>query len=617
MVLRVRFGLLLRMALVAVTTGLLISCFSSPFQFELNLRVLFFRTSPVGSSVPRRNHGFGQGSSWDSEPGGLASEWYHANRRWFSQPDSAVDRALCASEVVVPIDSYSVVLPPTATTTSTTTGSSNSSSSSSSSSSTDSSAAIPLPQHCPTHLAVNGSLQYSKHTTLPRAHDYDRLRWSSVAEVNHGLARDADETAEVFTVISTPMKPAVCFLVESAVRMGYSMTLLTVPSNHWSKHEKQRRTVLYGKLRRSQILRSLGLPLLKNTSQVVDPSVPLNAKVLDWLEDPAPGSLAHHALLEHLEDHRHLYVFADAYDVLFQLPPHDLYAKLRRGWPVKATETGGDDNYGNDARFVISGEANLFPALNQTWFPERYDHMFPFINSGLWVARLDRLIAFSKFIYGNAFEPCKKWTFSDQCKTISALHAFKSYANQSRFDEFPVHTDQDGLIMQSMFPHSLLKTAKYALKPQFRNLFDPVTHLGLTSDGLISRRDVANTPVALHWNGVSKDYNARNLTSAIKDVNAVDFSLYASLGWMRRQLPDGKTPVYFHVSYKQMRDYVHVFGEDMVPSDSLRRDLFTFCTKGLEETVANATRLLKSQDLLLDPVKVTPPLDVVNLPNES
>jgi len=423
------------------------------------------------------------------------------------------------------------------------------------------------------HLPVAGHLDFDAVANLPSAHDYDRSLWSSSTEVNHARAEQAGLTAEVVTVISTPLNStSLCFLVESAVRQGYRVTVLTIPKKLYSNHEKERLSSYYGRLQRERILQEqLG---------VANPRFNLaNYTKLDLLALVRSSSNRHDetnkqtekALVEYLVAHPHLYLFADAFDVLVQLSPIELHKRVRANWPVE-----GD----TEEFFIVSGEANQWPQLkSNVYYPDRSQSLFPFVNSGMWVARLDRMISFTEHISNATFKDCHNYllSFSDQCKMMIAVSD-----PARRFTEFPVHRDVNATTLQSMAA-APDRRKKDGLSSKYKS-FHAAVHLGMTPEGLISRRDIPSTPLALHWNGKAKGFNPYQQTVSV-NTTAVDLAVYTSLGWMRRPIsPGGERPFYFHVTHAELKKYLTFYDENLQVSTVLLEGFFQMCTSDLGST---------------------------------
>ena len=422
------------------------------------------------------------------------------------------------------------------------------------------------------------------------AHDYDRSLWSSRTDVNHARAQQAGLTAELVTVLSSPFSASGCFLVESAIRQGYNVTLLTTPTydedtgkRAYSHHEKERLTTLYGRLQRQRILQEeLGI-VPKSSRLDLDK---YTRDDLLALPHPVKGSKTDQALVEYLVKHPHLYLFTDAFDVLVQLSPIELHKRLRATWPSR----GDREEY-----FIISTEANQAPSFHAAeWYPDSNRYMFPFVNSGMWIARLDRMIRFTEHIYNSSFVECTgNWSFSDQCKMMVAISD-----PIRRFTEFPTFRDVNATILQSMMPAKLRRGA-HGLDSLFDGeaIFHPASHLGMTPEGLLTRRDISNTPVALHWNGPAKTFNTMG-QPITPDVASVDMSVYRSLGWMRRPItPGGEQPVYFHLSRADVEAYLSVYNEQLQLDTTLREQLFTLCTAKLGSTLRKFESVLKQTQL--------------------
>ena len=424
------------------------------------------------------------------------------------------------------------------------------------------------------------------------AHDYDRSLWSSRTDVNHARAQQAGLTAEVVTAMSTPFNDKSCFLVESAIRQGYRMTIMTSPFQGddtqaaFSNHEKERLSSYYGRLQRERILqRELGVPNpLFNLGNYTKADV-------QALQPPAPGSAVEAALVEYLLAHPHLYLFTDAFDALVQLSPIELHRRVRANWPTE----GDTEEY-----FVVSAEANQTPPIKtREWYPDSRKHMFPFVNSGLWIARLDRMIRFTEHVANSSFAECTGfWSYSDQCKMMAAISD-----PAHRFTEFQIPRDLNSSILQNMMPASE-RQAKYGLREDIfrdKRIFHPAVHLGMTPEGLITRRDAAITPVALHWNGPSKRFNEFN-QPINANTTAVDFTVYKNLGWMRRPIaPGGEKPYYFHLSRAEVETYLSVYDVGLQLNTTLRDDLFTQCTANLGNTINWYGEILQRTGLATTP----------------
>jgi len=423
-----------------------------------------------------------------------------------------------------------------------------------------------------------GKLRFWPVETVPAAHDYDRDAWCPVPEYNHWAARATRKTAEVVTVVTTPMADTgVCWLVESAIRMGYNMTILTVPRRLSTQHDRVYRTLLYGRLLRARILQSL---------DYFPADIEFTVELLNSIEEPDARSEAKLALVEYLEKHPHLFLGANAVNVMLQLSPRELHDKLD-GLRAQLAQT----NPKADANLTMSSEANLFPKLNYSWFPERDTQLFPFTNSDLWVARLDRMLEFTDTLHRSTFDLCEPWEQLDQCKALVAIHAGPAH---SAFGKGLEH-DVNATILQNMFPHP------YNLRrPRTYRVFDPTLHLGLTPDGLIARRDLNNTPVAVHWNSSKmRNFNARHL-NITANIASVEYAVYSSLGWMRRTLPDGRQPHFFHLTMDHLHQYLTILNADLHDDDALRDDLYHFCTLGLQDSIAKNSQILSSLGLIRD-----------------
>jgi len=446
---------------------------------------------------------------------------------------------------------------------------------------------------------IPGRLQFDRVVNIPSANDYNRSAWSADADANHRrAAADAERgagTAEVISVLSASfVNPNVCFLVESAVRMGYNVTLLTAAAEEdFSKHAKEHQSALYGKLQRELILYRLG-------HSDTDPST-LSIEQLEALKGPKRNSTARRALQDHLKRHNHVYVFSDAFDVIFQLPPWELHRKLRQLAGL-APASKPQPTY-----FVTSGEANLSPFPTHMewprWFPDRNIHLFPFLNSGLWVARLDHMIAFTEYVYRANYSDCSgEFSFSDQCKMNVAAR------DPTRlFRVFPITIDVNAVLFQSMFPHRHRRTANTLTDPRLAGkswsiLFHPASHLGMTPEGLLSRRDIENTPIALHWNGYFKRFNHfKQLESSPLNVTAVDHTVYKALSWLRRETATTeRSTSYFHLTAEQLRRHVTVYNEELQVDPGLHRSLESLCTGGgLRRFMSSSNELLSTLGLLL------------------
>jgi len=449
------------------------------------------------------------------------------------------------------------------------------------------------------HTPVEVKPLFQAVVNVPSADDYDRSAWSAYPprEQHKTGARHAEGTAEVLTALSKPFNPSVCFMVESALRQGYNVTMFALPlppsqdylrKHHderhlfYTNHEKERRSYIYGKLQRERILQQLGL---SSVPADVDLST-LSLFELGALKIPKRGSDADVELNKYLELHPHLYVFADAYDVLFQLPPRELHRKFN------SFSTEDQER----PHFLVSGEANQFPYFNDTevdWYPDRNNSLFPFVNSGLWVAPLTRMIPFNDHVFKANYTDCKqRLSYSDQCKMMVAVSD-----PSRRFTAFPIERDVNATLFQSMAPHAN-RRGQQDIDPA---LFHPMSHLGMTPEGLLTRKDVANTPVAVHWNGRAKRFNNYNHTVTI-DLTATDFTVYRSLGWLRRPQREpqhrGQPPVYFDITYDELLSKLVIYNEHFQVDRKLIREFYTLCTTGLGGLVDESSKLLASLHLI-------------------
>jgi len=309
-----------------------------------------------------------------------------------------------------------------------------------------------------------------RHETTP---DVDADAWCSEAEYHHWAAQEEGTTAEVVAVVTTPLITSVCGLVESAIRMGYNVTLVTTPKEQFSLPMKQVLTTLFGKLFVKQYQ-----PQRQTAGQ------------------------------------QHLVVGVDAFDVLVQLPARNLHSKMRAMWPDALPP------------LVMSAEANLYPLPDPWAFPDYGRELFPFPNSGGWIARgdtMDYLTEFVEFVAFTNFAVCAFAPTDDQCKVLAGILERK----------FPFPVDTRALLFQSMY-----SGRGSGIDYEAASFFD------FTDQGLLRRRDVANTPAFLHWNGITKyDYWFGN--SAMVPFKRGN---YLQNGWMRRPLLDGTLPMRsFHV----------------------------------------------------------------------
>jgi len=353
------------------------------------------------------------------------------------------------------------------------------------------------------------------------AKDVDLGAFCGYPEYNHWAAEAEGATAEVVAVVSLPLVPSACPLIESAVRMGYNVTLLTIKHDHgWVPQDKQRLTVEYGRMRRAELLASLG---------------------------KAPDDQA--VLIKHLQAQgtaAHLYVGVDAFDVIVQLSPRELHKKWQTAFPKLPA-------------FIVSGEANLYPLRdvpsNLAKFPDYPRALFPFPNSGLWVSRLDAIVDFLEECRLADFPMCAINPIDDQCKLMGGIikHNF----------EYPC--DSNGTILQNMHE---------GLNPL--SIFDAALFIELTPEGMLRRRDTETTPVVIHWNGSTKDdlhYGRSKIVPYAK-------SNYFPASWMRRRQLDGSMPLgNFHVAFKTLQEHLSIFDRNMNLDPDGARLIMELCFK--------------------------------------
>jgi len=316
----------------------------------------------------------------------------------------------------------------------------------------------------------------------------------------------AGKTAEVVAVATTPLNPIVCNLIESAIRMGYNMTLLAVRGDTFSKRDKLRVMARY-----------VSLPHLDRL-----------------LAGKAEG-----------DGHRHLLLGLDAYDTLVQLSPRELHAK----W------ASGDGDWHSGA-FVLSGEANLYPLIDpdHVLFPNKENAPFPFPNSGAWIATPEGAREF----LGYAVE---KSEGRSQCASIPDDQCSVVLAGLEKGTD----VDTQGRLVQSLFPGEPF-TGR-------RELVDPNSMLAFTHDGLLRRTDMDNTPVVIHWNGMTKyaSFHSNRRAPSKYDV-------YVSRGWMRRQYDDGGVDYRFHLSYEQLSAHLSYYLENLTLDPYGADNIMSMCT---------------------------------------
>jgi len=346
---------------------------------------------------------------------------------------------------------------------------------------------------------------------LGRTDDYDHDGWCGYGEYNYAQAEQAQTTAEVVMVVKQPFatetrfKP--CALVESAVRMGYNVTILLVPVNSTGPATKGKMGPFlhYGNMRKAELLRSLGF--------------------VEQQQQDTPAAQA--ALSKYVASNQHLYLGVDALHTIVQLSPIELHRRFKGLWPKG---TG----------LVISGEANAWPVNDFSLFPHYHKNLFPFPNMNMFVARLDGMTEFFDFASVTRFSLCDIYGFYDECKVSSAVIL-------SDFTRYPV--DVDSRVMQNMFPGA-----------ESDNLFDPALFMDFSPEGLMRRRDASITPVVIHWNGRTYDDNGFFGDFAFLPYKR---TTYTSQGWLRRPLLDSQLPLSrFHVNQHLLQQHLNVIDLD-------------------------------------------------------
>jgi len=351
--------------------------------------------------------------------------------------------------------------------------------------------------------------------------DVDLGAWCPVVEYNAQTAVAARATAEIIALL-TEIKPRVCAWVDSNVRMGYNITLLMVDPP-WQWLYKIRYVKQYMRMERARVLQQLGFPPRKAPANGA-----WNWAAIDALDEPTAEEAA--ALTRHLDRREHVYVGLDAFDTRPQLSPRELHRKLARHFP--------------DYHYVVSGEANLWGLPKREYFPNWKTHMFPYPNTGIWLGRLDDIIAFMALanVSTVADEGCAylRGGDEDQCRAQGAMveNNFTTYV-----------CDSENFIGQSMYPGE-----------QSGGVFTAEKYLNITTMGLLKRIDIDNTPVFVHWMGPAKAgwyySNERQL--------AVNFGNYEDrFGWRRRPLMDGSDPLVFSLTYQQLKDHITMYNPRM------------------------------------------------------
>jgi len=383
------------------------------------------------------------------------------------------------------------------------------------------------------------------------SNDYNAQAWCPIAEFNEQAGKQAGVAAEVLALTSDYGR--VCMMVEYAVRFGYNVTVFK--SDGFIFKNKVKLTWLYGKLKRAQLLEQLGYPLTMSAASLdqaetadrnalpppkLDPGAtpapvvrppPIQfdnfaasyaaqpVRALMALDPPTPEQAT--AIADYLTAHPHVYVGADAFDVVVQLSPRELYAKLQKDF--------------SHVEFLVSGEANLYPVhFMEDKFPQRNVNLFPYPNSGVWASRLDHMVAFLNETYSEAYPFCGG--DEDQCTFIGTIL-------KNNFGKY-VH-DYDGLIFQNMFP---------------TNAFQAFQRLNVTKTGTLRRVDIDLTPVFVHWSGDSKKgwFYEKSHENHVHFDSFIDHN-----GWPRRPLPDGRFVLAYFLSQEQVLGHVTVYDDSL------------------------------------------------------